>query len=111
MKTFSSALIRMFLTHLSGKNATNWLMALATIFVIAGAPFLEEELNKCIEGFFRNALVKKLVLFSSIYLNTQDAYISGFCTIIYAIFAEIILAKPLNQQRQQQQKQRRGPRR
>jgi hypothetical protein len=75
----------------------NWAMALATILVIAGAPFIEDEMNKCIKGFFKNPLVKKMVVFSAIYLNTKDVYISAFSTAAYSIIVDILFSHPLNE--------------
>lgn len=87
----------MFLSNLFGNSdTTNWLLAIATILVIAGAPFIEHEMNRCVEGFFKNSLVKKIVVFSAIYLNTKDFYVSVFTTIMYAIIVDVILARPLD---------------
>jgi len=86
---------RLFGNVSQNATTTNFIMALATIFAIAGVPYLEIEMNRCVKGFFKNPLVRKIVLFSSIYLNTQDAYMSGFITIIYTIIVEIVLGKPL----------------
>lgn len=81
---------------MSAGNAKNWIMAFATIFALAGAQYLEIELHECIKGFFENPMIRKFVLFSSIYLNTQDLYISGFVTIVYTIIVEIFLSPPLS---------------
>ena len=86
------------LLGLNAKNAKNWIMAFATIFAIAGVPYLEIELHECIKGFFENPLVRKVVLFSAIYLNTQDLYISGFITIVYTIIVEILLSNSLTKE-------------
>jgi hypothetical protein len=88
----------MFLNFGNDSNSQNWLMALATILAIAGIPFIENEMNHSVQGFFKNALVKKLVVFSSVFLNTKDFYISLFTTIMYTIVFDIILGKPLEKE-------------
>lgn len=76
-------------------NVHTTFIAIATILMVTGVPHLIDEKKYDIKKFFGNSLIKKLVLFSVLYMNTKDIYISIFATIGFSLLLDVILAKPL----------------
>jgi len=70
-------------------------IAIATILVVVGVPHMIDEKKVDLKKFFGNSLIKKLVLFSAVYLNTKDLYISITVTVMFAFIVDVILAEPL----------------
>ena len=84
---------RMSIQNITTKS---WLMPLATIVALIGAPYLQKELKMCLPNVvLKNSIITKLVVFSAVYLNTTDIYISFATTVLYAFFTTIILGPSL----------------
>ena len=82
------------------KSIKTWLLAITTVIVIAGGSYIEDDIKSCLKPmnkFLKKSLIKKVVVFSAIYLNTQDIYISIASTVFYTIIFDVLLGKPLSE--------------
>ena len=71
-------------------NTNKYMISLAAVFVILGSRDLIIEMNSQCKSVFKRAFIKKIVLFSSMFLYTRDIFSAiNVSIIIMCIFNDI----------------------
>lgn len=78
---------------------SKYFLALTTVLAAFGRPYLDKEMGGFCESIMDNALIRKLILFSILYINTQDLQVSLLGTILlYMLTNCFAFGKPLCKQ-------------
>jgi len=71
-------------------NNNLYLRAVSAVFVVVGARFLALDLGEAGETFMKMPLVRKIILFSYVFVMTGDILVSLVTTIGFIIFTNVL---------------------
>jgi len=74
---------------------SNWISAFLTLIVNLGSGFVINDIKLSFTDIFDLALVKVLVLFSIIYMNTKDIYISAISSLTVVLIYGLLSKKKI----------------
>lgn len=76
---------------------SNWISAFLTVIVNFGSGFVINDVNAIFNDVFELAFVKLFVIFSIIFMNTKDIYISAISSLtLILIYGFYLKEKTIN---------------
>lgn len=75
------------------ENNNNLVIALASILSVLGSRYLIDEIEDSCKNLLSSTIVKKMILFSILFINTKDWRISFIITLLYSLIVNGIINK------------------
>ena len=78
--------IQYFKSGVNHLNENNYFIGLAMILVNIGARFIIDELDDDVREYLSSGLIRKVFVFSSVFMATRDIFTSIILTIVFNIY-------------------------
>jgi len=72
-------------------NNSKILVGFALILINVGSKYISYDLPKTLDNIFKHSLLRKIVVFSIVFISTRDIKISLLITLLYILLFSILL--------------------
>lgn len=90
-------IIRFFKDGSNSLNENKYFIGLAMILVNIGARFIIDELDDDVREFISNGTVRKIFVFSTVFMATRDVFTSIILTIVFIVIINEFLSSERNE--------------
>ena len=75
--------------NLTNLNSNKLFSGVIVIVLMMGSKYIKNELSETHEIIFDNVIVRRIIIFCTIFMTTRDIYLSLFLTLIFIIFISL----------------------